>query len=50
MEAADLMKKFPQWKASKTKTFTTTADGIYLGPLNAWSVEKIAKAAHPDKF
>ena len=50
VEAADLMKKFPQWKASKTKTFTTTADGIYLGPLNAWSVEKIAKAAHPDKF
>ncbi|MDX3006297.1 ABC transporter substrate-binding protein [Kribbella solani] len=49
-EAAKLLKQFPQWNAAKTGTFTTVADGAYLGPLNAYAVEKIAKAAHPDKF
>jgi iron complex transport system substrate-binding protein len=49
-DAEELFKKFPQWKAAQTRTWTTVADGAYLGPLNAWAVEKIAKAAHPDKF
>lgn len=49
-DAAKLLKQFPQWQAAKTKTFTTVADGAYLGPLNAYAVEKIAKAAHPEKF
>jgi len=49
-DAQDLFEKFPQWKASQTKTSAIVADGVYLGPLNAWAVEKIAKAAHPDKF
>ncbi len=48
--AAEILKKFPQWKASKNKTYTTVSDGVYLGPLNALAIEKIAKAAHPDKF
>ncbi|GAA1718152.1 ABC transporter substrate-binding protein [Kribbella yunnanensis] len=49
-DAARILKQFPQWNAAKTNTFTTVADGVYLGPLNAHAVEKIAKAAHPDKF
>lgn len=49
-DAENLFKRFPQWKAAQSKTWTTVADGAYLGPLNAWAVEKIAKAAHPDKF
>ncbi|MFB9691235.1 ABC transporter substrate-binding protein [Amycolatopsis plumensis] len=44
--AADLFKKFPQWAASKTKTYTSVSDGFYLGPLNTFAVEKIADAAH----
>ncbi|WP_328997909.1 ABC transporter substrate-binding protein [Kribbella sp. NBC_00709] len=50
VEAQALMEKFPQWRASKSRTYATVADGVYLGPLNAWAVEKIAKAAHPDRF
>lgn len=42
--AADLFKKFPQWSASKTKTFTSVSDGFYLGPLNAVAIQKIADA------
>jgi iron complex transport system substrate-binding protein len=49
-DAERILKQFPQWQASKTKTYTTTSDGVYLGPLNAAAVEKIAKVAHPDKF
>ncbi|WNV86982.1 ABC transporter substrate-binding protein [Umezawaea sp. Da 62-37] len=44
--ADDLFKKFPQWAASKTRTFTAVSDSIYLGPFNAIAVRKIADAAH----
>lgn len=44
--AADLFAKFPQWEASKTKTYTSVSDSFYLGPLNAVAVGKIADAAH----
>ncbi|PRY39645.1 iron complex transport system substrate-binding protein [Umezawaea tangerina] len=44
--ADDLFRKFPQWEASKTRTFTSVSDSIYLGPLNAIAVRKIADAAH----
>ncbi|EIV94676.1 ABC transporter substrate-binding protein [Frankia sp. QA3] len=43
-EARRLFAEYPQWAASKTRNYTTVSDGIYLGPLNAWAVEKIAKA------
>ncbi|REE96484.1 ABC transporter substrate-binding protein [Thermomonospora umbrina] len=46
-EAAKLFAAFPQWNASRTKTFTVISDSAYLGPLNALGVEKIAKAVHP---
>ncbi|TQJ06704.1 ABC transporter substrate-binding protein [Kribbella jejuensis] len=49
-EAAKLLKQFPQWPAAQSNTFTTVADGAYLGPLNVYVIEKIAKAAHPDRF
>jgi iron complex transport system substrate-binding protein len=49
-EAAALFAKYPQWQASKTKTWVSVSDSIYLGPLNPIAVEKIAKAAHPDAF
>ncbi|WP_394617208.1 ABC transporter substrate-binding protein [Lentzea sp. JNUCC 0626] len=44
--AADLFAKFPQWEASKTRTYTSVSDSFYLGPLNTVAVEKIADAAH----
>ncbi len=44
--AADLFAKFPQWEASKNRTYTSVSDSPYLGPLNATAVEKIANAAH----
>lgn len=44
--AAELFAKFPQWTASRERTFTTVSDGFYLGPLNAVAVAKIADAAH----
>ncbi|MGI5200405.1 ABC transporter substrate-binding protein [Spirillospora sp. CA-108201] len=47
-EAAGLLAAYPQWNAAKTRTYTVVSDGVYLGPLNAWGVEKIAKAVHPD--
>lgn len=47
-EAAKLLAAYPQWNAAKTRTYAVVSDGVYLGPLNAWGVEKIAKAAHPD--
>ncbi|MEY9935517.1 iron complex transport system substrate-binding protein [Catenulispora sp. GP43] len=42
-EAAKLFAAYPQWNASKTKTYAVVSDGVYLGPMNAWAVEKIAK-------
>ncbi|HEX6344963.1 ABC transporter substrate-binding protein [Umezawaea sp.] len=44
--AADLFARFPQWEASRTRTFTSVSDSIYLGPLNAVAVTRIADAAH----
>ncbi|WP_067819200.1 ABC transporter substrate-binding protein [Actinomadura kijaniata] len=46
--ARDLFAKFPQWEASRTRTYVTVADGAFVGPVNAWAVERIAKAVHPD--
>ncbi|MEU9891001.1 ABC transporter substrate-binding protein [Sphaerisporangium sp. NPDC051011] len=45
--ADQLFKKYPQWEASKTKTYTTISDGAFIGPTNAYAVEKIADEAHP---
>ncbi|MEU6038616.1 ABC transporter substrate-binding protein [Actinomadura sp. NPDC047616] len=47
-EARKLFAAYPQWRASRTRTYTTASDGVFLGPLNAWAVEKIAKAVHGD--
>jgi iron complex transport system substrate-binding protein len=49
-EAAALFAKYPQWQASKTKSYVTVSDSIYLGPLNPLAVEKIAYKMHPDAF
>lgn len=46
-EAARLFAAYPQWAASKSRTYTVVSDGVYLGPLNAWGVEKLAKVVHP---
>ncbi|GAA2582336.1 ABC transporter substrate-binding protein [Actinomadura fulvescens] len=45
-EARRLFAQYPQWSASRTGTFATVADGVFLGPLNAVAVEKLAKAVH----
>jgi iron complex transport system substrate-binding protein len=45
--ADQLFQQYPQWQASKTRTYTTVSDGAFLGPANAYAVEKIADAAHP---
>ena len=45
--AAELFAEYPQWNASRTRTFTTLSDGAYLGPMNAWAVEKLAATLHP---
>ena len=42
--AEELFKQYPQWNASKTKTYTSVADSFYFGPLNAVAIEKIGKA------
>ncbi|GAA1302035.1 ABC transporter substrate-binding protein [Saccharothrix xinjiangensis] len=42
-----LFRQYPQWEASKTRIYATVADGAFLGPANAYAVEKIADAAHP---
>ncbi|MFK0247223.1 ABC transporter substrate-binding protein [Amycolatopsis azurea] len=43
--AKDLFAKFPYWRASKSKTFTSVSDSFYLGPLNTVAIRKIADAA-----
>lgn len=43
-EARKLFAAYPQWKASRTKRYVTVADGVFLGPLNAVAVEKLAGA------
>ncbi|MET7320237.1 ABC transporter substrate-binding protein [Streptomyces sp. NPDC005549] len=45
--ANQLFKKYPQWKASRTKSYTSISDGAFIGPANVYAVEKIADAAHP---
>ncbi|MFD0690846.1 ABC transporter substrate-binding protein [Actinomadura fibrosa] len=47
-EAARLFAAYPQWNASKTRTYAIVSDGVYLGPLNAVGVEKISKVVHAD--
>lgn len=49
-EAAKLFAAYPQWNASKNKTYVKVSDGIYLGPANADAIEKIAHVAHPGAF
>jgi iron complex transport system substrate-binding protein len=46
-EAAKIFAAYPNWAASKSKTYTVVSDGVYLGPLNASAVEKISKVVHP---
>ncbi|MEV4116687.1 ABC transporter substrate-binding protein [Nonomuraea sp. NPDC049695] len=48
-KAAELFAAYPQWAASKSRTYAVVSDGVYLGPLNAWAVEKISKVVHPDE-
>ncbi|GLZ01132.1 ABC transporter substrate-binding protein [Actinoplanes sp. NBRC 103695] len=36
--AGQLFAQFPQWPASRTKTYTSVSDSLYLGPLNAVAV------------
>lgn len=45
-EARALFAAYPQWRASRTGAYTSVSDGAFLGPLNAWAVERIAKAVH----
>jgi iron complex transport system substrate-binding protein len=42
--AEQLFKQYPQWPASKTKTYTSVSDSFYLGPLNAVAVKRISDA------
>ena len=46
-EARALFTAYPQWLASQTGTYTTVADGVFLGPLNALAAEKLAKVVQP---
>ena len=46
-EADALFREFPQWHASKTRTWVGVHDGFYVGPADAWAIAKIAKVAHP---
>lgn len=42
--AQALFDQFPNWSASKTKTYTSVSESVYLGPYNAVAIEKIAEA------
>jgi iron complex transport system substrate-binding protein len=42
--AEKLFQQFPQWPASKTRTYTSVSDSFYLGPLNAVAVKRISDA------
>jgi iron complex transport system substrate-binding protein len=48
--AQALFEAYPDWAASRTGDYVTVSDGVYLGPLNALAIEKIARSAHPDRF
>ena len=45
--AGRLFTQYPLWKAWRTKTYTSISDGAFIGPTNAYAVEAIADAAHP---
>jgi iron complex transport system substrate-binding protein len=49
-EAERLFARFPEWDASRTRTYVVVSDGPEIGPVNAWAIEKIARVAHPDAF
>jgi iron complex transport system substrate-binding protein len=49
-DAQRLFDAVPDWTASKNKAYVSVSDGVYLGPANAWAIEKIAKAAHPGRL
>lgn len=49
-DAAKLFDQFPQWDASKDKSYVVLSDSIYLGPSNDIAVDKIANVAHPEVF
>jgi iron complex transport system substrate-binding protein len=49
-DAQRIFDAYPDWTASKNKAYVAVSDGVYLGPTNAWAIEKIAKAAHPDRL
>ncbi len=49
-DAQRIFDAYPDWTASKNKAWVAVSDGVYLGPANAWAVDKIAKAAHPDRL
>lgn len=42
--AEQLFAQFPDWPASKSATYTSVSDSMYLGPNNAIAIEKIAAA------
>ena len=48
--ARTLFDAYPDWAASRTGSYVTVSDGVYLGPLNALAIEKVAQSAHPDRF
>lgn len=48
--AQALFEAYPGWAASRNGDYVTVSDGVYLGPLNAMAIEKIARSAHPDRF
>jgi iron complex transport system substrate-binding protein len=49
-DAAKLFDEFPQWDAAKHRRYVVLSDSIYLGPSNAFAVERIARAVHPEVF
>jgi iron complex transport system substrate-binding protein len=49
-DADKLFREFPQWDAAKNRRYVVLSDSIYLGPSNAFAVERIARAVHPEVF
>ncbi|WP_328405090.1 ABC transporter substrate-binding protein [Nocardia sp. NBC_00403] len=48
--AGRILDQFPQWNATKNKTYVALSDSIYLGPSNDIAVDKIARLVHPEQF
>lgn len=42
--AQQIFDQFPNWPASRSKTYTSLSESFYLGPYNAVAIEKIAEA------